>query len=62
MTTLLVAVVPLAEHRDSDVAPSTAEREQLSEACGMAAEGFGAMAQGSAALVAVVAAVEMHTD
>lgn len=61
MTTPVVAVVPLAEHRGFDVELSTAERGQLSGACGMAAEGVEAMAQGSA-VVAVVAAVETHTD
>lgn len=53
--------MPLAEHRGFGVALSTAERGQLSEACGMAAEGVGAMTQESV-VVAGVAAVEMHTD
>lgn len=55
-----MVVEPLAEHRGSDAAQTrTAETEQRSGACGMAAEGVETRAQGSAA---VVAEVETHRD
>lgn len=54
-------MVPLAGRRGFDEALSTAEKGQLSGACGMAAEGVEAMGQGSV-VVAVVAAVETHMD